>query len=82
MYHYKVVTRGPLPPNPCDDQLVSDFHKMNPFSPDDGSSWGMASFVVLGQSQQKSYVAQAELAASEPQRWRSSSSTSAGSATV
>jgi len=34
MYHYKVVTRGSVPPNPCDDQLVSDFHKMNTFSLD------------------------------------------------
>jgi hypothetical protein len=76
MYHYKVVTRGSLPPNPCDDQLLSYFHEMNTFSPDYGSSWGLASFVVVGQSQQKSYAAQAELAASEPHRWRSSSKVS------
>ena len=42
MYHYKVVTRGSLPPNPCDDQLVSYFHEMNTFGPDYGSSWGMS----------------------------------------
>ena len=66
MYHYKVVTRGFVSPNSCDDQLISDFHEMNPFSPDYGSSWEMALFVVCGQSQQKPYVAQAELVRISP----------------
>jgi len=31
MYHYKLITRASLLLNPCDAQLVSDFHEVNAF---------------------------------------------------